>query len=124
MHTEIETPEPNRSIVLIEAAVIFLSVFFVFHTLKNDFSAIFVAGLLASVYFIWRMIEADDLKAQMRKMPSRILYSYLPNFQYPANEHWLVVGEEIFEKHPHIQPNALNTLCAQQGLGLFGRGSR
>ncbi len=119
LNAKIHIPQPNRFFLFIESAIAGLLVFaglMAYGTLEGALSMALFTSL---IYYIGYIIRVADLGRELRQSPNLSLYHFIPDSRLPAHECWLVIGEEIFENTPQIDPQALSNLCQNEGIGLL-----
>ncbi len=117
--SRINIPQPDRGFVLMESITVGM-VSFLGISLRGTIEVgIFMSAFITCAYYAMRVMGAEDLGRKLRQAPNISLDYLLPDCQLPANENWLVVGDEIFTQNFGIEPMALMNLCRQKGIGLL-----
>lgn len=115
----IPIPQPDRLIVFVESLIAGLLVYaglIAYGTFEGSFV---MAVFTVIIYYVAAIIRTHDLGRELRQSPNVSLYHFIPDCRRPAHESWLVVGDEIFSRSPHIEPQALSNLCHNEGIGLL-----
>jgi hypothetical protein len=121
MNQRIDTPQLDPNALFLDVlAFALMGGTAAYGFLNKDWVGAFVlAFMVAILYFLARIHEADEYGRRLKKKPSNMLRALLPHFDYPTNEDWLVVGEELFDTDLNIHLIALQTLCQEEGIGLL-----
>jgi hypothetical protein len=118
---KIDIPEPDYNFVFLDAVIMatLAGIAFLGYMKEEIFGAFVMGFAVAILYFVARMHETDEYKRRLTKKPSNMLRAFLPHFDLPTNEDWLVVGDELFEAHLNITLLTLQSLCQKEGIGLL-----
>jgi hypothetical protein len=118
---KIEAPQPEQNTLILEAFFfgMLASAAFYPHMQEAIFGALLMGCMVSILYLVLRMHATDEYSRQLKKKPSNMLRAFLPHFDYPTNEDWLVVGSELFETQLNITVRTLQSLCQQEGIGLL-----
>lgn len=117
--SKINIPQPDRGDVVKESIIAFLILLIGLTAQGSIEAGIPLAIFLACIYFVFKVIYFEEYARKLRQAPNISLDYLLPDCQLPANENWLVVGDEIFTQNFGIEPMALMNLCRQKGIGLL-----
>jgi hypothetical protein len=117
--SKINIPQPDRGYVLMESITVGAVALLGLAINGTIEAGGFMSGFITCAYYAMRVMGADDLGRKLRQAPSISLAYLLPDCQLPANENWLVVGDEIFTQADGIEPMALMNLCSKNGTGLL-----
>jgi hypothetical protein len=118
---KIDVPQPDQNVLLMDVFIFALiSGVAAYGYVKEQWVGAFVIALaVAILYFVARMHETDEYGRRLKKKPSNMLRAFLPHFDLPTNEDWLMVGEELFEAYLNINAATLQALCKEEGIGLL-----
>lgn len=117
--SHISIPQPDKTWVLFEALIVGMVAFLglsIWGTLEGGLS---MSIFITSIYYTIRVMGAEDLGRQLRQAPNLTLASILPTCKLPANENWLIVGEEIFTQDNALNHMSLLNTCQHSGIGLL-----
>jgi hypothetical protein len=121
INQRIDVPQPDPNLVFLDAlAFAVMGGIASYGYLKDEWVGAFVMGFVVAIlYFVARMHESDEYGRRLKKKPSNMLRAFLPHFDFPTNEDWLVVGDELFDTDLNINLPTLQALCQQEGIGLL-----
>ena len=119
LQANIRIPQPNRSFVLTESMIAGMIIFIGLFPLGTPMGAFMMGCFAFVVYYAYSIFRAEDLGRELKQSSNLSLYQFIPDCRLPANENWLVVGDEIFKRKSFIEPMALLNLCKDEGIGLL-----
>jgi hypothetical protein len=118
---KVEAPQLEQNTLILEAFFfgVLASAALYPYMQEAIFGALLMGSVVSILYLLARIHTADEYGKRLKKKPSNMLKAFLPHFNIPTNEDWLVVGEELFEAHLNITITTLQSLCQQEGIGLL-----
>ena len=119
LQADIRIPQPNKSFVLIESVIAGMLIFIGLFPFGTPMGSFMMGCFFFCVYFAYSIFRAEDLGRELKQSSNLSLYQFIPDCRMPANENWLVVGDEIFKRKSFIEPVALLNLCRDEGIGLL-----
>lgn len=112
-------PQPDKLFVLAESVIAGMIAFLGLSTWGTLEGGLSMSIFITCIYYVARVIGAEDLGRKLRQAPNFTLATILPSCKLPANENWLIVGEEIFTQKNNINSMALMHTCQRNGTGLL-----
>jgi hypothetical protein len=118
---KIEAPQPEQNTLILEAFFfgVLASAALYPYMQEAILGALLMGSMVSVLYLLARIHTADEYGKRLKKKPSNMLKAFLPHFDLPTNEDWLVVGDELFEAHLNITLLTLQSLCQKEGIGLL-----
>ena len=119
LQANIRIPQPNRSFVYIESMIAGMIIFIGLFPFGTPMGSFIMGCFAFGVYYAYSVFRAEDLGRELKQSSNLSLYQFIPDCRLPANENWLVVGDEMFKRKSFIEPMALLNLCRDEGVGLL-----
>ena len=118
---KIEAPQPEQNTLILEVFFFWVLASAALYSFMQEaiLGALLMGSMVSILYFVAKIHAADEYGKRLKKKPSNMLKAFLPHFDLPTNEDWLVVGDELFEAHLNITLLTLQSLCQKEGIGLL-----